>query len=99
MYLVLGVKKYDFQPDRGERLSGVKVTYVDQSENTPTHKGFPVMTVSGPVELFDQFSNLPGLYDLNFRQRPNSKGQPVLVLSSAKFINSVNIFAVDKKAV
>jgi len=96
MYLVLHAKTYDFQSDRGERLSGVKVSYVDQAEDSPTQKGFPVMTITGDISIMNQISNLPGLYNLDFRQKPNSKGQPTLVLQGAAFSNSVDIFSVVK---
>lgn len=85
-YFVLGVRPYNFENERKEYFSGVKVTYIDQPDNGPKSRGYLPLTVTGAVELDLNFVTLPGFYDLDFTQKPDSKGRPQLVLKSAKFV-------------
>ncbi|MCX7746595.1 MAG: hypothetical protein N2645_06875 [Clostridia bacterium] len=92
--LVLGVKRYSFVNDDGEKVEGAKIAYLDDLEGTffQTNdlKGIFPLTVSAPVGAFDHFSKLPAFYDLDFRQRPDSKGKPVMVLVGAKFVSEIS---------
>lgn len=98
-YLVLGASNYDFvNRDTGERLAGVKITYVDQPEDDVSKKGFIPMSISGDSELWSQLKVCPGIYDFDFGMKATKVGgKPTVVLKSLKFLNEVKMpLAVSK---
>lgn len=82
-YKVLSAKRYSFRTESG-LVEGCKVTYCDQPDPSDhDFKGLPVVTISSfDRSLFDQFPALPGEYDLEFRQKPDKNGKPVLSIAS-----------------
>ncbi len=87
--LVIAARQYDFTSDKGEHIDGVKVTYLDQEETGPNGKGFLPMTINSQLDKWPLLESVPGWYDMSFRQRPDSKGRPVLILDDLKFIESI----------
>lgn len=92
-YLVLGVRSLDFKRDNEDsRVQMVQVTYCDEQEYGADSKGYRPMTVNvDRMDMFAKFSIVPGYYDLFFRQRAGKGNKPVLVLSDAKFLGSVDL--------
>ena len=90
-YIILGVRRYGFRNDRGELVEGIKMTYLDTPEQGDNAKGYTPLTITAPIELWRDFEVVPGFYDVDFRQRPDSRGKPVLVLDSVKFKKPVQI--------
>lgn len=91
--LVLNAKKYSFVDEAtGEVKSGMHVTYIDplMREDSNMQKGDLVMKVPALESNFEKLNNIPGFYELDFRQRPDAKGRPVLTLADVKFIEKVN---------
>jgi hypothetical protein len=90
-YLVISVKKFDFVSVKGERVQGMQVFYLDdfQSENG-NQKGKEIVKISGPAEVFHDFSHVPGMYRLNFSMRPGSGGKVTVRVQSAQFISAVD---------
>ena len=97
--LVMGVKKYDFaQEGTGEVFQGMNITAIDTSvnENEPDKKGvFPMKIKSPDINLFDRFTVFPAYYDIKFTMKPDGKGNPVVVLTSADLINEVQFVEVS----
>lgn len=92
-YMVLGARLYDFTNDKQQRFSGVKVTYVDLPENTSTSIGYQPMVINGDAEMFPEFTEGAGIYDLDFRMRPDRQGKPALTLHSAKLFKKIDLSA------
>ncbi len=90
-YVVLGARLFDFTNDKAQRFHGIKVTYIDMAENTPSARGYQPMTINGDAEMFPEFSQGAGLYDLDFRMRPDRQGKPVLTLHSAKLVHPMDL--------
>lgn len=92
-YLVLGASHYDFvNRESGERLMGVKITYIDQPEEDVSKKGFIPMSISGDVELWDQLKACPAIYDFDFGMKATKVGgKPTVVLKGVKFLNEVKL--------
>lgn len=92
--IVLGVKRYGFTNDSGERIEGTQVTYVEDFDYTfeeANMKGiFPMTVVHNSDKFFDKFPTLPGHYEVIFKQKPDKKGRPVTVPVDAKFISAYN---------
>jgi hypothetical protein len=93
MFLVLNAKRYSFKNDDGELVEGTTLQYLDPEEEVQeaNRRGAEVLTITAPVDFFDQLHTLPGSYDLNFRQRPGKNGRPTLAVTSARFSESVNL--------
>lgn len=90
-YTVLGARLFDFTNDKQQRFTGVKVTYIDMSEDTSIAKGYQPMTINGEAEMFPEFAQGAGIYDLDFRMRPDRQGKPVLSLYSARLVHPLDL--------
>jgi len=92
--IVLGVKRYGFTNDDGERIEGTQVVYVEDLEYTfeeANMRGiFPMTVVNNSDKFFDKFSTLPGIYNVIFKQKPDKRGRPVTVPVDAKFVRAYN---------
>lgn len=81
--LVLGARRYDFKDDDGGRVEGVTLHYltldsIDSGEVDENQKGEIPFSVSAPTAVYHQLEQLPGYYEVDFRQRPGRGGKPTL---------------------
>ncbi|HBD7648646.1 TPA: hypothetical protein KK776_001673 [Campylobacter jejuni] len=92
-YLVLGATHYDFvNRESGERLTGVKVTYVDQPENDAAKRGYIPMSITADEELWDQITVCPGIYEFDFGMKATKVGgKPVVVLKDINLVKDVKL--------
>lgn len=96
-YVVLGASHYDFvNKDTGERLTGVKVTYIDQPENDSSKRGYIPMSISADESLWSDLSVCPAIYDFDFGMKATKVGgKPVVVLNSLKLVKKVELPSVS----
>lgn len=95
MFLVLNAKRYSFKNDDGEQVEGTTLQYLEPGElvDESNRRGAEVLTITAPVDFFDQLPTLPGVYDLGFRQRPGKNGRPTLAVTSARFLSGAELGA------
>lgn len=94
-HIVTGIKPYDFVDDNGQRLQGVKVFYLDNhQENEPNLKGYFPLNLSLTGDHAAKFTEVPGIYDLDFRQTSDKYGKPVLKLRNVNFVSPAKLPAV-----
>jgi hypothetical protein len=93
MFLVLNAKRYSFKNDDGEQIEGTTLQYLEPGELVAevNRRGADVMTITAPVDFYDQLSTLPGVYDLGFKQRPGKNGRPTLTVTSARFLSAAEL--------
>ncbi len=88
--LVLGAKRYCFVKDDGERIEGTTIYYTEDMDypyEDINMKGvFPMNVTNKNMDFFDKFPQLPGYYDMVFRNKPDKQGKPVAVPVEAKFL-------------
>ncbi|WP_077620371.1 hypothetical protein [Bacillus sinesaloumensis] len=96
--LVLGVKKYDFITEDGEKVQGTRVYFYDEEGDEsskekvkgyiPTKRWFP------GFEKFEQFqsNNLPGKYEMEYDIRISEKGLN-LVIKGFTYVGSAEPIA------
>lgn len=85
--VVLTARRYDFKDDDGRRIEGVTLTYVTgDAETQPDYRGRSVMSIPAPSDVWHQLRSIPGVYAVDFRQRPGPKGRPTLQAVAAEFI-------------
>lgn len=93
MFLVLNAKRYSFANDDGEKVEGCTLQYLEPGElvQEENRRGAEVLTITAPLDFYSQLTMIPGLYDLNFRQRPGKNGRPTLTVTGAKFLSGVEL--------
>lgn len=90
--LILGARRYDFTGKDGGHVEGVQVNYItDDKVSEPNQRGCSPFSVSAPLTIWTDLVELPGMYRVDFRQRPGLKGKPTLQLVSASFASSVKL--------
>lgn len=83
--LVLGVKKYDFVTEDGEKVQGTKVYFYDEEgeeSDSDKVKGYiPATRWFSGFEKYDQFQSnkLPGKYEMEYDIRISEKGIKLVV--------------------
>jgi hypothetical protein len=95
--IVLTARRYDFKDaETGRRVEGVTLTYLTgDPESQPDYRGQGVMSIPAPSELWHQLQAIPGVYSVDFRQRPGLKGRPALHAVGAEFIAEADFAVFD----
>lgn len=89
-HVITGYRPYDFVNADGEKVQGVKIFYLDEAVDDKEVGLFP-LNISTGYEQLPQLKAVPGVYDLDFKQRRDQKGRPVLVLKGIEFVSSLDI--------
>jgi hypothetical protein len=97
--IVLSARRYDFKDEAGKQVQGVNLTYLtDDVQDDPDARGLAPMNVTAPYDLWPQLGVVPGVYDLDFKQRPGPKGKPTLQLVRVKFVGEADFLKVVENA-
>lgn len=89
--LVLGARRYSFKDDDGQLVEGAKLHYLTlDGEDEADSRGDIPLEVSAPIALFNDLQQLPGFYDIDFRQRPGRGGRPTLQVAGVGFERGVS---------
>lgn len=91
--LVLSIKPYDFENNKGERVQGAKVAYINKrATSRENEKGNPPLIVAiSNTEMLKEISEVPAIYDLDFEQVTGKANKPELVLSGIEYIHPVDL--------
>ncbi len=89
--LVLGARPYDFKDDDGSRVEGVTLHYItsDRDPNAQSVGHVP-LNVSAAVKFFHLLEGCPGLYDIEFGQRPGRGGRPSVTVVGMKHLGDAS---------
>lgn len=87
--IVLAVTRHQFTADDGREVALCKVHYLGDEFDSDDARGLGVLNISGDVELWQQFEVVPGVYDLEFGQRPGRHGRPIVTLQGAELVESL----------
>lgn len=91
-HVVLGIQPVDFPDENGQRIQGAKVHYLpDEAEYTQQAKGFLPLNLFMRGDHVAKFEQLPGVYELDFRQRRDKQGKPIMMLKDCEYIESYNV--------
>lgn len=94
-HIVIGTNPFDLVDDNGQRVQGVKVYYLDTDpEEGNGAKGFFPLNLSIMGDHASVFTSVPGVYDLDFKQKRDKTGKPTLALRSVEFVKSVTLPAI-----
>lgn len=91
-HIVTGIRPYDFVNKEGERLQGVKVFYLsDHAEDEPNAKGYFPLNLTLTGDHVSKFTEVPGVYELEFNYKPDKYGKPQATLYDVKFVTSFDL--------
>ena len=95
--IVLTARRYDFKDaETGRRVEGVTLTYLTGDvEVQPDYKGQAVMQIPAPSDVWHQLQAIPGVYGVDFKQRPGPKGRPTLQAVGVDFLSPVDFAVFD----
>lgn len=91
-YIVLSVKPYDFENDKGEHIEGAKISYINRNPSVREGElGYPPLIVSVTNKnLLKQLGEAPAVYDMDFEQVTGKNNKPELLLTSLDFVSPVD---------
>ena len=92
--LILGASRYDFTDRDGRRVAGVKVNYLvppDEALSGPDRRGMEPIGLTAAPDVWESLSELPAVYNADFKQRPGAGGKPTLTLVSATVCHAVDL--------
>ena len=85
--LVLCARRYSFKDDSQRQVDGVTLSYLTgDREEGADRRGMEPLTISGDQRLYMDLQELPGVYELDFKQRPGKNGRPTLQVTVMKFL-------------
>lgn len=87
--LVLGVKSYNFENDKGEKIEGNKVFYMT-FDSVDGINGYAPMTVNIEKNVFTEF---PAVYKMDFGFKQGRNNKPEVVLKGAELLERVSILS------
>lgn len=87
--IVLAVTRHAFTGEDGREVALCKVHYLGDEYDGKDGRGLGVLNISGGLELWEVFETVPGVYNLEFGQRPGRHGRPVLTLQGAELVESL----------
>ncbi|MNM75146.1 hypothetical protein D3C81_869220 [compost metagenome] len=93
-YIVLSAKPYDFENNKGERINGVKISYVNRKPSSRDGEyGNPPMitTCSNDSIKGKRLEECPAIFDLDFEQVTGKNNRPELLLTDIEYIAPVDL--------
>ncbi|MEC1746784.1 hypothetical protein [Schinkia azotoformans] len=91
-HIVLGIEPVDFADENGERIQGAKVHYLqDEPENFGQAKGFLPLNLFMRGDHVSKFTQVPGVYDMDFGQRRDRQGKPIMMLRDVSFVKAFDL--------
>ena len=87
LFLLLGAKKYNYEPERGKIVKGIKIFAVDplSHDDSDDYLGLQVLEGSINKGKLDSFSQVPGYYDVVMEQIRGRNGDSVYKPIAATF--------------
>lgn len=88
--MILNQKSYDFTTEKGERVVGQKVTYLNAEKlELPNVVGFAPFVVN--VDMPIPQAQIPGIFEVDIYNMPGQKGQSIEVLTNFKHIKNLDL--------
>ncbi len=93
LFLLIGAKRYNFQPANGSPMKGVKLFAVDpmSQDESENYLGLQILETSISKAKIDSFSQIPGYYDLVMEQVRGRNGDSIYKAVAATFKESYSL--------
>ena len=89
-YVVLSARPYDFTNDKNERITGLKLSYVNPAVKQDGVIGFEPMIASVDANFEEQLRDIPGKYQMDFEVVTGPRNKPVVQLNKIEFVSPVS---------
>lgn len=93
--LVLSAKPYEFSSKDGSLVKGISVSYINKKPSSRENEyGNPPLIInSQSLENFnfEEFSHIPGVFDMEFEQVTGKDHKPAIILTGMELINAVDL--------
>jgi hypothetical protein len=92
--IVLSARRYSFRDDAGKQVDGVTLNYLTGDvEKEQDRLGMEPITITGGLDLFPVLQAVPGVYEMDFKQRPGPRGRPTLQVTGVRFVSPARVVA------
>lgn len=90
LFLLLGAKKYNYEPEKGRIMKGIKIFAVDplSHEDSDDYLGLQILEGSINKGKLAGFSQIPGYYDVIMEQKRGRNGDSIYRPIAANFKDS-----------
>lgn len=89
-YIVIGKQSYDFKDENGKVIKGSNIFFLDKSDGYG-YSGLKTGKIAVTEGLLKTFTELPGIYDLEFAVKVGAGGKVAATLSSVKLLGPAQI--------
>ncbi len=94
--LLLAARRYDFSDESGRRVEGVTLTYLTGDiDSASDRRGQTPLSIPASVDIWHQLQAVPGVYGIDFRQRPGKGGRPTLQAIGLEFLSAASLDTAD----
>lgn len=92
-HLLLSKKSYDFVNNDGERIQGLKLSYINENPSKrENEEGFTPMIINvNDKNISKSIKQVPGIYEMNFDQVTGKNNKPEILLSDITFLSETDI--------
>ena len=92
-HLILSKKAYDFTNNDGERVQGLKLSYLnDKPSVRDNEEGFTPMIINiNDKSIVKSLKEIPGIYEMTFDQVTGKNNKPEIILSEVSFLSSTDL--------
>jgi hypothetical protein len=92
-YIVLSAKPYDFESSKGEKISGVRIAYINRKSSPRENEfGNPPMITKCSLDIVKgkRLEEAPAVFDMDFEQVTGKDNKPELLLTDLDFVAPVD---------
>lgn len=92
-HLILSKKAYDFVNGDGERIQGLKLSYINENPSKrENEEGFTPMILNvNDKSILKSLKEVPGIYEMTFDQVTGKNNKPEIVLSEVSFLSETDL--------
>jgi len=92
-YLILSANNFDFENNKGERVKGTKIAYINKKPSKKEGvKGYPPLIVNiSDKDIIDKLVEVPGVYEIDFEQVTGKNNKPELMITDLEFISMLEM--------
>lgn len=92
-HLILSKKGYDFVNTEGERIQGLKLSYINENPSKrENEEGFTPMILNvNDKSIVKSLKEVPGIYEMTFDQVTGKNNKPEIVLSDVTFLSETDL--------
>lgn len=93
-YIVLSAKPYDFENAKGEKISGVKIAYINKKPSSREGEyGNPPLLTTCSLDVIKgkRLEETPAVFDMDFEQVTGKNNKPELFLTELDYVAPVDL--------